>query len=137
MVACSGSGGRKATETTLEQQSQKMDTIRGIIFEIDSLSEDKIGTMELGSVGEGEIVDAHCWITNKLAEPLVILSVSGTCGCISPEIDTQPIKPGDSRELSFIYDSKGKKGRQISAIIIKSDKERYRLEIDVTVRQSN
>lgn len=104
------------------------------LFVLDSLSSDKIGTINLGTVNEGEVIESSFYIQNGGDLPLVISELHTSCGCLTPEVDLKPIMAGEARRVNFYYDAGGKSGRQISAFVVKSSSGRYRVVVDVNVR---
>src|SRR5512133_775970 len=48
-----------------------------------------------GKVAEGEKISYQFVYENKGTGPLVINSVSTTCGCTVPKYNTKPVKPGE------------------------------------------
>jgi len=76
---------------------------------------------DFGKITEGEKVASTFTFENKGKGPLVISSVSTSCGCTVPRYDTQPISPGSSGSIEVVFDSSGKNGRQTKTITVKSN----------------
>ena len=83
----------------------------------DSMSRD---TVDLGRMRQGEIVRQRLLLENGYREPMVILSVSTSCGCTSAEFDRHPVQPGALSDFSFEFDSKGFAGDQIKHITLRT-----------------
>jgi Protein of unknown function (DUF1573) len=76
---------------------------------------------DFGKITEGEKVAGTFIFENKGKGPLVISSVSTSCGCTVPKYDTQPIGPGSSGSIEVVFDSSGKNGRQTKTITVRSN----------------
>ncbi|MFQ8826154.1 MAG: DUF1573 domain-containing protein [Alistipes sp.] len=83
----------------------------------DSVSRD---TVDLGRMRQGEIVRQRLLLENGYREPMVILSVSTSCGCTSAGFDRHPVQPGALSDFSFEFDSKGFAGDQIKHITLRT-----------------
>ena len=70
---------------------------------------------DFGSVTEGEKVKHVYAFKNTGQEPLIISNAKATCGCTVPQWTREPIAPGDSGELTVVFDTKnkGKVGGQL------------------------
>jgi len=70
---------------------------------------------DFGTVTEGEKVKHVYKFTNSGSEPLIISNAKATCGCTVPEWPREPVAPGDSGELTVVFDTKnkGKVGGQL------------------------
>lgn len=76
---------------------------------------------DFGKVAEGEKVSSIFTFENKGKGPLVILSVTTSCGCTVPKYDTKPIDPGSTGTLEVVFDSSGKTGKQSKTITVRSN----------------
>lgn len=76
---------------------------------------------DFGKLSEGEKVASVFTFENKGKGPLVILSVTTSCGCTVPKYDTKPIDPGKTGTLEVVFDSSGKIGKQTKTITVKSN----------------
>jgi len=74
--------------------------------------------IELGDIIQGQKVSEIVMLTNTGAEPLIISSAKGSCGCTVPQYPTAPIPPGESAEVEVIFSSKGKSGMQNKTVTI-------------------
>jgi hypothetical protein len=74
-----------------------------------------------GKVTEGEKVACTFTFGNKGKGPLIISSVTTTCGCTVAKYDTKPISPGNSGTVEIVFDSSGKSGKQTKTITIHSN----------------
>ncbi len=96
---------------------------------------------DLGKVAEGEKVSSIFTFENKGKGPLVILSVSTSCGCTVPKYDTKPIDPGSTGSLEVLFDSSGKSGKQSKTITVRSNASKpivlLRISCDVLTSTNN
>jgi hypothetical protein len=76
---------------------------------------------DFGKVAEGEKVASIFTFENKGKGPLVVESVTSTCGCTVPKYDNKPILPGGTGSIEVIFDSEGRSGRQTKTITVKSN----------------
>ncbi len=76
---------------------------------------------DFGSIKEGVQAEYVFKFTNTGKEPLVISNVSASCGCTTPKWTKEPVKPGESGEITAIYNSKGRPGAFNKAITITSN----------------
>ena len=74
-----------------------------------------------GKVAEGEKISWQFLYANKGTGPLVINSVSTTCGCTVPKYNTKPVKPGENGSIEVIFDTSGRKGMQTKTITVNSN----------------
>jgi len=61
-------------------------------------------TVQLGIVKYGTTRKAVFRFINTGASPLIIRDVQPSCGCTSVKWEKQPVKPGESGEISIIFD---------------------------------
>ena len=66
-------------------------------------------TQDLGTFSEDDpIVKCTFTFTNEGNAPLVIHQAIASCGCTVPEYPKEPIKPGESGEITVTYNGAGK-----------------------------
>lgn len=66
---------------------------------------------DFGTVTEGEQVRHTYEFTNAGDQNLVLINVTGSCGCTVPEDwPKQPIAPGEKGEIKVVFDSEGRVG---------------------------
>lgn len=82
-------------------------------------------TIRLGRIAEGDIVQGTFRVENKSVDrPLVIVQVITGCGCATVDYDAKPIPAGESREIKYQFDSRGRYGQQFKSIeIITAERE--------------
>ena len=49
---------------------------------------------------------------------LAVAPYRRSCGCTTLEYDAQPIAPGDARQVTLTFDSRGERGWQLKALDI-------------------
>lgn len=78
---------------------------------------------DFGTIKEGEKATGVFKVTNKGITDLFIFSAKGSCGCTVPEWPKEAIKPGETEEIKFTFDSSGRTGKQLKAITLKMNTE--------------
>ncbi len=76
---------------------------------------------DFGNIKEGVQAEYTFKFTNTGKEPLVITNVQASCGCTTPKWTKEPVKPGESGQVTAIYNSKGRPGTFNKAITITSN----------------
>ena len=83
-----------------------------------------------GRIAQGEVVETKFEFTNTGDEPLIIASVSGSCGCTIPRsYPKQKIWPGEGGVIDVIFDSDNKWGEQTIVISISANTVPSRTEL--------
>ena len=65
---------------------------------------------DLGKVTEGDLVEVTYRFKNTGTKPLIIISVSASCGCTIPETPQEPFAPGAEGLIKAKFNSKGRIG---------------------------
>ncbi len=76
---------------------------------------------DFGTVTEGEIVEGIFVVSNDGKSDLVINDAKGSCGCTVPEWPKEAIKPGETAEIKFTFNSKGRRGKQTKTITLQTN----------------
>lgn len=76
---------------------------------------------DFGNVKEGTQAEYVFKFTNVGKEPLVITNVQASCGCTTPKWTKEPVKPGETGQVTAIYNSKGRPGNFNKAVTITSN----------------
>ncbi len=87
---------------------------------------------DFGTINEGDKIDGSFTIFNKGKANLVITGARASCGCTVPSWPKEAIKPGDSAKLKFVFNSRGKHGKQNKSITLKTNTENVSEIIRVT-----
>ena len=74
-----------------------------------------------GKISAGEKVGCVFKFENSGDGPLVIQSVTTSCGCTAPKYDTRPIAPGGTGSIEVVFNSSGYHGTQTKTITVKSN----------------
>ncbi len=76
---------------------------------------------DFGNVKEGTQAEYVFKFVNVGKEPLVITNVQASCGCTTPKWTKEPVKPGETGQVTAIYNSKGRPGNFNKAVTITSN----------------
>ena len=76
---------------------------------------------DLGKVKEGETVEVAFRFKNTGSKPLVITSVSASCGCTIPEKPEKPFAPGEEGVIKAKFDSNGKSGMNTKTVYVNAN----------------
>lgn len=78
--------------------------------------------VQLGTVTEGEGVEAVYKFTNVGNAPLVLTAVEPACGCtVTDDWPKDPIAPGGTGKIKAKFDSKGKTALNTKSIVVKTN----------------
>lgn len=81
-------------------------------------------------IAQGEVVEMQFEFTNTGDEPLIIASVTGSCGCTIPRsYPRDKIFPGEGGKIDVIFDSDNKWGKQDIVIAIAANTVPSRTEL--------
>lgn len=87
---------------------------------------------DFGSIQEGESVEHSFKFKNVGKAPLVITNARGNCGCTVPQWPKTPIVPGGEDEITVVFNSKGKQGRQEKEVIISANTIPNKTKLKIT-----
>ena len=93
---------------------------------------------KLGKIVEGQTVQVSFKFKNTGDKPLIIQSVSPSCGCTVADYPKKPIAPGEEAEITGSFDSKGREGLQhktISVFANTKESQRHELSFEVDVQK--
>ena len=74
-----------------------------------------------GTLEEGPKVTHVFNFSNTGKEPLIITSARASCGCTVPQKPEKPVLPGETREITVTYNTKGRVGKFNKAITLTSN----------------
>ncbi len=119
-VSCKENASSKIKDSNIETAKARDSKISlgSPIIEFDTKEYD------FGEIIEGEIIEGVFTITNMGKVDLILTEVKPSCGCTTPEWPKEAIKPGESGEIKFLFNSKGRKGKQNKSITIRSNAEK-------------
>lgn len=75
-------------------------------------------TLQLGQIGEGEILLDSFLVTNTGANPYIISDVKATCDCTVLRRPTYPLMPGETAAIRVEFDARGKIGRTTPGVVL-------------------
>lgn len=90
-----------------------------------------------GELESGEVVSYAFKITNAGTGPLIIDSISSSCGCIFTSLDKYSISKNESIYLHVTYDTAGEWGNSYKSIQIFSNANPQKQELTVTAKVNN
>ena len=73
---------------------------------------------DFGKMKEGENLDVSFRFKNVGDKPLIISSVSASCGCTVPETPKEPYAPGQTGVIKASFNSSGKPGTQSKQVTV-------------------
>jgi hypothetical protein len=91
---------------------------------------------DLGSIREGEKLEVSFRFRNAGQKPLIVQSVSASCGCTVPEKPEKPLMAGEEGVIKAVFDSKGRPGmnhKTISVMTNTTGTTNHTLEFNVNV----
>ena len=118
-VSCKDNATSKIDSSNLESAKERDAKISlgSPIIEFDK------SEFDFGTINEGDVVDGTFKVANKGKTDLVITNATASCGCTVPEWPKEAIKPGDSAEIKFSFNSRGKTGKQSKTITLQTNTE--------------
>ena len=113
LVACQGNAekGKSGENSTSEEKIEKGTPV--IEFEVESY--------DFGEIAPGEKVSYTFKYTNTGDANLVVQSATAGCGCTVPKWNKDPLPPGEKGFVEVVFDSSGRKGKQIKQVTIKTN----------------
>lgn len=116
-VSCKDNASAKIDSENLETAKERdaQISLGTAIIEFDTKDYD------FGTVIEGEVVEGIFKVSNKGKTDLIITDASASCGCTVPEWPKEAIKPGNSAEIKFSFNSKGRTGKQSKTITLQTN----------------
>ncbi len=116
-VSCKDKASAKIDSENLETAKERdaQISLGTAIIEFDTKDYD------FGTVNEGDVVEGVFKVSNKGKTDLIITDASASCGCTVPEWPKEAIKPGDSSEIKFSFNSAGRTGKQSKTITLQTN----------------
>ena len=74
-----------------------------------------------GKITDGEKVEYNFRFLNSGKNPLIISSVSASCGCTVPEKPEEPIMPGETGFIKVVFNSQGRVGNAHKDVTVRSN----------------
>ena len=119
-TSCKDGAASKIDSTKLETAKERDAKIElgPAVIEFDQVEYD------FGEIVEGDVVEGTFKVTNAGKADLVITSARATCGCTVPEWPKDAIKPGETADIKFTFNSRGRQGKQTKSITLKTNTEK-------------
>jgi hypothetical protein len=96
--------------------------------------------LQFGKITEGQKLSVQYRFKNIGNQPLVIQSVSASCGCTAPEPPKEPIGPGKEGVITAVFDSQGRVGANHKTLTVTANTKgsaTHELHFDVEVITKN
>ena len=94
-----------------------------------------------GKINEGQKLALSFRFQNTGDKPLIIESVTPTCGCTIADYPKEPIAPGQEGEITGEFDSNGREGLQQKHLTVRSNvaqkAQDISFEVNVVPRQQS
>ncbi|HSC52862.1 MAG TPA: DUF1573 domain-containing protein [Phnomibacter sp.] len=88
------------------------------------------------NIREGQKLEVVFRLRNTGSKPLVIQSVTPSCGCTIPQKPEEPIMPGAEASIKAVFDSQGRSGTNHKTLTVMANtkgKQSHVLEFNVEV----
>ena len=94
-------------------------------------------TYDFGDIDQNSENHMTFAFTNTGDKPLILETVTGSCGCTVPEFPKEPIMPGESNEIKVVYKPGKQKGLQnkLVTVIANTEPKDARLSITANVHE--
>ncbi len=76
---------------------------------------------DLGKINEGDKIEVAFRFKNTGDKPLVIASVTPSCGCTAADPPKEPIAPGKEGVIKGVFDSNGKPGPSTKSLTVQAN----------------
>jgi hypothetical protein len=80
-------------------------------------------THDFGTIKEGTQATVDFVFKNTGTAPLIIASVTASCGCTTPDWTRDPIAPGGTGKVTAVYNSTGRLGNFTKTVTVKYNGE--------------
>lgn len=88
---------------------------------------------DFGQVIDGEKVGWYFYYKNTGESDLIILNARASCGCTVADYERKPLPPGGEGKLKVIYDSSGRKGKEIKQVKVETNAENSFVQLQLEV----
>src|SRR5690606_962638 len=117
--------GTNATDNTNENARLESSSVDANEVSVDTANAPIItmtnDTFNFGEAKEGDKVSHEFEFVNDGNTPLIISSVTASCGCTTPNYPKQPIQPGEKSKIEVVFDTKNQPGMQHKVITMFSN----------------
>ena len=116
LASCNNEEGQRlSTDLVTSNKSATVPTGKEAVITFDKMEHD------FGSILQGEVVSYSYHFTNTGNVPLIITSVTTSCGCTAGDFPREPVAPGKDGIIKATYDSKGHHGFQSRSLSVSSN----------------
>ena len=99
--------------------------MEGAVIEFDTT------VCDFGRVYEGETVGWYFKYTNAGNKNLVLVNVSASCGCTTPEYTKEPLGPGEQGQIKVVFDTNGRTGKQYKTIQVETNGQPSMTQLEI------
>ncbi len=99
--------------------------LEGAVIEFDAT------ICDFGRVYEGETVGWYFKYTNAGNKNLVLVNVSASCGCTTPEYTKEPLGPGEQGQIKVVFDTNGRTGKQYKTIQVETNGQPSTTQLEI------
>jgi len=134
LAACNNSDKKAAAPTVDKNEALKDSANFTSIQWLDSMHRD------LGKVTEGEQVEVSYRFKNTGTKPLIITSVTASCGCTIPETPKEPFAPGAEGLIKATFNSKNRVGQNRKEVYVTANTtpdNQQQLEFTIEVQKKS
>jgi hypothetical protein len=87
---------------------------------------------DFGKAREGDTIKHVFKLKNTGKEPLFIFKAVGSCECIWPVFSSDPLPPGKEQEITVVFATLGRKGKQVRSIYIDTNTDPAEMVLTVS-----
>ena len=89
-------------------------------------------SFDFGKIRETDTASHKFIIKNTGKDPLFIYKAIGSCDCVRPHYDQEPIPPGTETILTVVFVGKGRKGKQNRSVMINTNTDPAEMVLRIT-----
>ena len=78
---------------------------------------------DFGTLTQGDKAEKIFRFVNEGVQPLILFNVKTTCGCTAPNWTQKPVLPGETGEVTIVFNSSGKSGTITRRLLVASNAE--------------
>jgi hypothetical protein len=101
--------------------AQENEPVQGQIVQSKAILTLNEETHDFGTIPEGPNAACEFEVKNTGTEPLVIYSVTASCGCTVPSYSKEPVMPGQTTKIKVLYRTIGRPGPFTKSVNISSN----------------
>ena len=89
-------------------------------------------TFDFGKIKETDTVSHKFIVKNTGKDPLFIFKANGSCECVRPVYDQEPIPPGTETVITVYFAGKGRKGKQNRSVMVNTNTDPAEMVLRIT-----